>query len=133
MSAEKILAGLVALRADQEDFARQIISPAHARDKFLAHVETCTHAISLLRNPTGTLNLNRQVRVRLTARGQEILANLPRYRQEALWYKYDQRAGVIEMALWEFCQVFGPHFYCGCTVPTQDNTIEILPENGGAS
>jgi hypothetical protein len=79
-------------------------------------------------NGTLSVNLNRIVRVGLTARGQQILASLPMHEQEAVSHRYNNCLGELEIELWRFCAIFGPHFCQGKDVPTEQNAIVLQPD-----
>ena len=81
-------------------------------------------------------NINDNIKVKLTAHGEEILnkdaaktlnalrgINLPGYAP----YRVD-KDGYIEFQLWDFMRIFGSHFWNGCPQIIEDNEIVFMPE-----
>lgn len=77
------------------------------------------------------ININRRIKVKLTAEGKEILNQqiaevnkvcgmepgfIPSY------YQADED-GYIYPQLWDFMNIFGPHFVCGAPCYIENNTI----------
>ena len=83
------------------------------------------------------ININSLVRGRLTERGMQVLRLLPQIHLDALLHRYDPHTQILEISLWQFAQVFGPHLYGSAEPVVADCLIELvgvgpageLPEN----
>ena len=77
------------------------------------------------------VNINDKIKVKLTAKGQEILdetmrQNLKKCRLTEVCnpYKdYPDAEGYTEFQLWNFMSIFGSHFFCGAPCYIENNKI----------
>jgi hypothetical protein len=67
-------------------------------------------------------NLNDDVKVKLTDHGRDLLAKKRLTRQP-------DEAGYNRFQLWELMNIFGEHFYNGCSIPFEFNRILLAPFN----
>ena len=65
-------------------------------------------------------NLNDDVKVKLTDHGRDLLAKKRLTRQP-------DEAGYTKFQLWELMNIFGEHFYNGCSIPFEFNRILLAP------
>jgi hypothetical protein len=66
------------------------------------------------------INLNHEVKVKLTDSGQDVLAMQQLRRQQ-------DADGYIKFQLWELMNIFGVHVYNGCSIPFEFNRILLAP------
>jgi hypothetical protein len=68
-------------------------------------------------------NLNDDVKVKLTDHGRDLLAKKRRLTRQP------DEAGYTKFQLWELMNIFGEHFYNGCSIPFEFNRILLAPFN----
>jgi anti-sigma factor ChrR (cupin superfamily) len=68
------------------------------------------------------INLNHEVKVKLTDSGQDVLAMQQLRRQQ-------DADGYIKFQLWELMNIFGSYVYNGCSIPFEFNRILLAPFN----
>jgi hypothetical protein len=68
------------------------------------------------------VNLNDDVKVKLTDYGRDLLAKKRLTRQP-------DEAGYTKFQLWELMNIFGEHLYNGCSIPFEFNRILLAPSN----
>ena len=68
-------------------------------------------------------NLNDDVKVKLTDHGRDLLAKKRRLTRQP------DEAGYAKFQLWELMNIFGEHFYNGCSIPFEFNRILLAPFN----
>jgi hypothetical protein len=66
------------------------------------------------------INLNHEVKVKLTDSGQDVLAMQQLRRQQ-------DADGYIKFQLWELMNIFGVHVYNDCSIPFEFNRILLAP------
>jgi hypothetical protein len=67
-----------------------------------------------------SINLNDDVKVKLTDSGRDVLAMQQLRRQQ-------DADGYIKFQLWELMNIFGVHVYNGCSIPFEFNRILLAP------
>ena len=67
-----------------------------------------------------SINLNHEVKVKLTDSGQDVLAMQQLRRQQ-------DADGYIKFQLWELMNIFGSYVYNGCSIPFTFNRILLAP------
>jgi hypothetical protein len=70
----------------------------------------------------GCFNMNDQASVKLTKEGERIL--IEHYKQYPRLIKIDEN-NIYKATLWEIMNIYGEHFYNGCTIPFENNSITI--------